>query len=91
MKLFTKILIGFNVIMLMPLMDWMGSMIGFMLGLGFLAFAVIIGATAFWLWMLIDLLQRKKFEDKLVWLVAIIFLNILGAILYYFLVYSKKR
>ena len=80
--------------MLMAFMDWMGGMsgiMGFVLGLGILAFFIIIGVAVFWLWMLIDLLQRKKFDDKLVWLVALIFLNILGAVLYYFLVYSKKR
>ena len=80
--------------MFMAFMDWMGGMsgiMGFVLGLGILAFFIIIGVAVFWLWMLIDLLQRKKFDDKLVWLVALIFLNILGAVLYYFLVYSKRR
>ena len=80
--------------MFMAFMDWMGGMsgiMGFVLGLGILTFFIIIGVAVFWLWMLIDLLQRKKFDDKLVWLVALIFLNILGAVLYYFLVYSKRR
>ena len=44
----------------------------------------------FWLWMLIDCLQRK-FNDKLLWVLVIIFAGIIGAILYYFLVKSKKR
>jgi len=55
---------------------------------------VIIGiflfVFIFWIWMLIDCLQRK-FKDKLLWVLVIIFAGILGAILYYFLVKRKKR
>jgi len=69
----------------------MGSMMDYMVGLGVIVIPLLIGVVVFWLWMLVDLLQRRKFEDKLVWLLVLIFLSILGAILYYFLVYSKKR
>lgn len=56
----------------------------------FLFFVLIaIFAVIFWLWMLIDCLQRE-FKDKLLWVLVIIFVWILGAILYYFLVKSKK-
>lgn len=63
------------------------------LGILFISFWMLVGLLAllFWFWMLIDCLQRKKFEDKLVWVIVLIVLNILGAILYYFLVKSKKR
>ena len=59
----------------------------------FMVFWMFLGlfAVVFWIWMLIDCLQRKKFEDKLVWILVLIFLNILGAIFYYFLVKSKER
>lgn len=60
----------------------------------FIAFCIIVIGfliIVFWLWMLIGCLQKKKFEDKLVWVVVLISLNILGAILYYFLVKRKKR
>jgi len=53
--------------------------------------AVFVAAFIFWLWMLIDLLQRKKMDDKLIWALILIFLNILGAILYYFLVKAKDK
>ncbi len=45
----------------------------------------------FWLWMLIDCLKRRmdKF-DKLIWILVLIFLHILGAILYYLLVKRRK-
>lgn len=54
-------------------------------------FGIAALAFIFWFWMLIDCLQRKRFEDKLVWILVLLFLNIIGAILYYFLVRSKKR
>lgn len=71
----------------MPFMDWMGAM----MGVGVLALPLVLLFGVFWIWMLIDLLQRRKFEDKLVWVLVMIFLFILGAVLYYFLVYSKGR
>ena len=64
---------------------------GFGMTVMVLIFALLLAVGIFWLWMLVDLLQRRKFEDKLVWVLVLIFLNILGAILYYFLVYSKRR
>jgi predicted PurR-regulated permease PerM len=43
----------------------------------------------FWVWMLVDCLSRKRFEDKLVWVIVLLFLNVVGAVLYYILVKSK--
>ena len=53
-------------------------------------FVIGLLATVFWFWMLIDLMKRKKFDDKLVWAVVLIFLNIVGAIMYFFMVYKEK-
>jgi len=53
-------------------------------------FLAIFGVV-FWVWMLVDCLSKKRFEDKLVWVIVLIFLNIFGAILYYFIVKNKKR
>lgn len=57
---------------------------------GFL-FAILFGLVAFvfWIWMLVDCLKRKRFEDKLVWVIVLVLLNFIGAILYYLLVKSK--
>jgi uncharacterized membrane protein YphA (DoxX/SURF4 family) len=62
-------------------------------GAVFLAFWVIIAilAVVFWLWMLIDCLMRDKFQDKLVWILVLVFLHIIGAIIYYFLVKGKDK
>lgn len=43
----------------------------------------------FWLWMLIDCIKRD-FEDRTLWIVLIIFLNIIAAVLYYFLIKRKN-
>ena len=67
------------------------ELIGAMMWFGILFLVIILGLVIFWMWMLVDLLQRKKFEDKLVWVMVLIFLNVLGAILYYSLVYARKR
>lgn len=71
-------MIYFYPIMFFPIF-WLIFII--LLGLGFI----------FWLWMLIDCLQREKFKDKLVWVLALLFLNVIGALLYYILVKSKKK
>ncbi|MCD6367562.1 MAG: PLDc N-terminal domain-containing protein [Candidatus Aenigmarchaeota archaeon] len=50
---------------------------------------ILIGSLILWIWMFIDLLRRKKFEDKTVWVLVFLFLGVFGAILYYFMVYRK--
>ena len=72
------------------------------LGIGvviFLAFliilAVIIGILAFvfWILMLIDSAQRnfKNENDRIVWVLIIIFVGIIGALIYYFVVKNKDK
>ena len=54
---------------------------------GVLAIVGVLGGI-FWLWMLIDCLKRdfKKDSDKILWALAIFFLSLLGAALYFFMV-----
>ncbi len=54
-------------------------------------FSIIIGVIglAFWLWMLVDALTKQP-EDKLVWVLVLIFGSIIGAFVYY-LFPRKKR
>ena len=58
-------------------------------------FFLIIGLFLFifWILMLVDAVQRKFKgpNDKLVWVLVLIFLNLIGAIIYYFVVYSKVK
>jgi hypothetical protein len=50
-------------------------------------FALVgLGLFAFWLWMLVDCLTRpfERDADKIAWILALIFLNWLGALVYFF-------
>lgn len=61
---------------------------GIMAGLGLLWLAlVVIGilTTLFWIWMLVDCLTSDlPSTEKLIWALVIIFLHVLGALIYYF-------
>jgi glucan phosphoethanolaminetransferase (alkaline phosphatase superfamily) len=50
--------------------------------------AVVLGilGTIFWIWMVIDCATNKKLRDdqKVIWLLVIIFTHLIGAIIYYF-------
>ena len=61
---------------------------GFIAGLGLFAILIGIFLFAFWLFMLIDCLKRdfKNDYEKIVWVLVMIFLHILGATIYYFVV-----
>lgn len=54
-------------------------------------FACLIGVialfgTIFWVWMIIDCAMNEPSEnnDKVMWLVLIVLLNLIGAAMYYF-------
>ena len=53
-------------------------------------FAVILGVLAFifWIWMLVDCIQRKFKNDteKIIWVLVIILVHWIGALIYYFAV-----
>jgi Phospholipase_D-nuclease N-terminal len=53
----------------------------------------LIGLVAFifWVWMLIDCLSSSRpTGEKLLWFLVIFFLNLLGALIYYFLGRSPR-
>ena len=58
------------------------------LGLLFFLTALVIGTlgTVFWLWMLIDCATKEPStgNDKLIWMLVILFTHLLGAMIYYF-------
>lgn len=64
-----------------------------MLLFGLIGFAIAVGSFVFWILMLVDVIQRK-FKDpneKIVWVLVIIFTHIVGAIIYWFLVKRHKK
>ena len=52
-----------------------------------LMFGLGIASVVFWIWMLIDCAKYEPSagNDKLIWILVIIFLHVLGALLYYFI------
>ena len=56
-----------------------------------LIFAAMIGCFVFWILMLIDAIKRDfpKDDDKLLWVLVLIFAGFIGAIIYYFMVKKK--
>ena len=74
--------------------DFVG-MPGFGMFVGFGVAAVLIGVLlfVFWLWMLVDCLKRdfNKDVEKVAWILVMIFLHILGAIIYYFVVKANDK
>ena len=59
----------------------------------FLLFSGLVGLVlfAFWLWMLIHAIGNKGLNDgeRIVWVLVIIFLPLLGSILYFFIGRAK--
>lgn len=56
-----------------------------------LVMALIVVSVVFWIWMIIDCAQRKmKDNDKVVWILILIFLGSIGALVYYFVVKRNK-
>jgi RsiW-degrading membrane proteinase PrsW (M82 family) len=55
-----------------------------MLLLLFLAFGLLL--FAFWIWMLVDAIKNPKLNgnQKLIWVLVIVFLNWIGALVYFF-------
>jgi hypothetical protein len=52
-----------------------------------------LGLFAFWIWMLVDCLRDEVLlpKDRAVWCLAIVFLKLFGAGIYYFYHYRPRR
>jgi len=69
---------------------WTLGIIG-MIGI-LLAIAVGVFFFVFWVSMLVDCLKRRfrNDNDRILWTLVIIFVGLLGAIIYYFVVKEKR-
>jgi hypothetical protein len=56
-------------------------------------FVVGILGTVFWIWMLVDCATKERGEgnDKLIWVLIILFTHIIGAAIYYFVRRPKRK
>jgi hypothetical protein len=64
----------------------LGITLGFFLFFGFLAL-LSLALTAFWIWMIVDCAQAPEkpgSNDRVVWILVLIFTHWLGALIYYF-------
>jgi hypothetical protein len=54
---------------------------------------VVIAIFAFWIWMIVDCATNEPSEgnEKLVWIVIIIFAQIIGALIYFFVRRPKRQ
>ena len=60
-----------------------GGGFGILFALFFIALGIL--AFVFWIWMLIDAIQNPGLSgtERIVWVLVVIFLNWLGALIYY--------
>jgi len=73
--------------------------LAWLFGAMFVFMILLVIALVFWLWMLVDCLTRpdRKFlnkgknNERLIWVIVVVFLNFIGALLYYFLARAKKK
>ena len=56
-------------------------------------FALVFLLFAFWIWMIVDCAKRKFKNDneKIVWILVLIFLSLLGAVIYYFAIKIQDK
>jgi uncharacterized RDD family membrane protein YckC len=48
-------------------------------------FLLALAATAFWIWMIVDVLvSKRETNEKLLWFLVIFLLHFLGALVYFF-------
>lgn len=66
-----------------------GEIPGWVWAIPIVAGVIGIFGFIFWLWMLIDAIKNEK-ENKTMWVLLIIFLNFLGALIYYFVAKRKR-
>lgn len=60
---------------------------------GLLALILAVGGTIFWIWMLVECLRYESSEGntRIVWLLVILFLHLLGALLYFLIRRPQRR
>ncbi|MFH1500508.1 MAG: PLDc N-terminal domain-containing protein [archaeon] len=58
-----------------------------------LILGLVVLVTAFWIWMIVDAATRKFKTDgeKIAWVIIVVFLHLLGALIYYFVVKNKDK
>lgn len=58
-----------------------------------LLFVLSVLGTILWVWMIIDCAKRKfkNDNDRVLWILVLVFAGLIGALIYYFVVKKAKR
>lgn len=67
----------------------MASILGFLMMLIFIAIG--IWAIVFWIKTIIHVMESKKSDDKIAWIILLVSLNIVGSLIYYYTVMKKEN
>jgi hypothetical protein len=61
-------------------------MVGWKVLFGLVLLPIILFTFAFWLWMLVDCLKSNRLpsNEKLIWVIVLVFTHFLGALIYFF-------
>jgi prolipoprotein diacylglyceryltransferase len=53
---------------------------------------ILIGTFSFWIWMIVDCVTNEPStgNDKIAWIIVIVFTHIIGAAIYYFVRYRPR-
>jgi O-antigen ligase len=65
----------------------------FLIPLYLLVFVFLVLVFIFWLVMLLDVVKKdfKKSDDKIMWVLILLFANWIGAVIYYAIVFREER
>ncbi|OGG14834.1 hypothetical protein A2773_07070 [Candidatus Gottesmanbacteria bacterium RIFCSPHIGHO2_01_FULL_39_10] len=72
----------------------MEIILGLLLNVGiFFVSLIVFAPTIFWILMLIDAIKRDYTDknDKILWVLVIIFASFIGALIYYFMIKAKAK
>jgi|HubBroStandDraft_3_1064219.scaffolds.fasta_scaffold1394846_1 hypothetical protein len=61
--------------------------------LAFLLIPLVLAALVFWIWMVIDCATQEPDtgNTKIVWIIIIVFMQIIGALIYFFVRRPQRR
>jgi heme/copper-type cytochrome/quinol oxidase subunit 2 len=53
---------------------------------------IALAGLAFWIWMIVDCATNEPSvgNDKLVWMIVIVFAQVIGALIYYFVRHCRR-
>ena len=74
-------------------MQLLADPFAFLAGFGIIGLILFALASIFWLWMLIDAITNAALNgtEKLIWVLVVLFLHLLGALLYFFVARGGRR